>query len=95
MSKIKVADFYYGEFINASKQWCKPVLIESDTNRQVYDITTNNEDCRLFMKYRADKQNIKTQDYNSWFFSFTDRDKEEIKRYIEEGYNLVLHLFAV
>ncbi|MFY9176427.1 MAG: hypothetical protein WBI74_00070 [Caldicoprobacterales bacterium] len=95
MSKIKVADFYYGAVLSMLlSNGVKPVLIESDTNRQVYDITTNNEDCRLFMKYRADKQNIKTQDYNSWFFSFTDRDKEEIKRYIEEGYNLVIALIC-
>ena len=46
------------------------------------------------MKYRADKLDIKTQDYNSWSFNFTDRDKDEIRRYINEGYNLIIALFV-
>ena len=69
-----------------------PVLVESDDNRQVYDLTTNTGECRLFIKYRADKQDTKTLDYNSWLFTLTDSDKTEMKGYIDNGYNLVLAL---
>lgn len=95
MSRIKVSDFYYGAVLSMlMSNGVRPVLIESDTNRRVYDLTTDNEDCRLFMKYRADKLDIKTQDYNSWSFNFTDRDKDEIRRYINEVYNLIIALIC-
>ncbi|MGB3926452.1 MAG: hypothetical protein WBI88_06780 [Caldicoprobacterales bacterium] len=95
MSRIKVSDFYYGAVLSMlMSNGVRPVLIESDSNRRVYDLTTDNEDCRLFMKYRADKQDTKTQDYNSWSFIFTDRDKEEISGYIENGYNLIVALIC-
>ena len=70
----------------------KPVLLESDENRQVYDLATDNGECRLFMKYRRDKQDTKTQDYSSWTFVLTDSDKEEITGYIQEGFNLIVAL---
>ncbi len=93
MSKIKVADFYYGSVLSMLfNSHINPVLVESDDNRQVYDLTTNTGECRLFIKYRADKQDTKTLDYNSWLFTLTDSDKTEMKDYIDNGYNLVLAL---
>jgi hypothetical protein len=93
MSKIKVSDFYYGAVLSMLlSNGVKPVLLESDENRQVYDLATNNEECRLFMKYRRDKQDTKTQDYSSWTFVLTDSDKEEITGYIQEGFNLIVAL---
>lgn len=48
MSRIKVSDFYYGAVLSMlMSNGVRPVLIESDTNRRVYDLTTDNEDCRL------------------------------------------------
>ncbi len=93
MSKIKVADFYYGAVLSMLfNNKIKPALVEGDNNRQVYDLTTNTGECRLFIKYRANKQDTKKQDYNSWLFVITDSDKKEMLGYIESGYNLVLAL---
>lgn len=93
MSKIKVADFYYGAVLSMLfNNHINPALVEGDDDRQVYDLTTDTGECRLFIKYRADKQDTKTLDYNSWLFTFTDSDKSEIQRYIEGGYNLLLAL---
>lgn len=93
MSKIKVADFYYGAVLSILfNNKIIPALVEGDTDRQVYDFTTNNAEFRLFIKYRADKQSTKTDNYNSWLFSLTESDKSEILGYIKDGYNLVMAL---
>ena len=96
MAKVKVADFYHGAALsvlfNNSNRKVTAALIESDDNRQVYGLMTDNSECRLFIKYRSDKQDIKTGDYNSWVFSLTERDKSEIEIFIGEGYNLILAL---
>lgn len=93
MSKIKIADFYYGAVLSMLfNNHINPALVEGDDDRQVYDLTTNTGECRLFIKYRANKQNTKTQDYSSWLFVITDSDKEEMLSYIDNGYNLVLTL---
>ena len=59
-----------------------PALVESDKNRQIYDLTTNSGDCRLYIKYRADKQQTKTKDYNSWQFVFTSSEINELENYL-------------
>lgn len=93
MSKVKVADFYYGAVLSILfNSHINPALVEGDEDRQVYDFTTNNVEFRLFIKYRADKQNTKTDDYNSWVFSLTENDKKEILSYIDHSYNLVVAL---
>ena len=72
----KVADFYYGAaqsvLFNNSNKKISAALIESDDKRQLYCLTTDNNDCRLFIKYRSDKIDTKTADYNSWLFTLTD-----------------------
>lgn len=96
MSKIKVADFYYGAALsvlfNNSNRKIKAAIIESDDSRQLYELMTDNSECHLFVKYRSNKTDIKTKDYYSWLFSFTERDKNEIKDLIDGGHNLVLAL---
>lgn len=93
MSKIKVADFYYGAVLSMLfNNHINPALVEGDENRQVYDLTTDARDCRLFIKYRANKQDTKTQDYYSWLFTITESDKNEILDYLDRGYNLLLAL---
>lgn len=93
MSKIKIADFYYGAVLSLlfSKN-ITPAIVENDINRQVYDITTNSKDCRLFIKYRTSRQKVKKANYSSWLFTFTEYDKMEIKEYIEQGFNLLVTL---
>lgn len=93
MSKIKVADFYYGAVLSMLfNNKINPALIESNDSRQIYDFMTNTGKFRIFIKYRADKQDTKTANYNSWVFSLTETDKAEIISYIDSGYNLLLTL---
>lgn len=93
MSKIKVADFYYGSVLSMLfNNNIRPLLVEGDDDRQVYDLTTDTGACRLFIKYRANKQDTKTQDYNSWVFVINDSDRQEMLSYINSDYNLVLAL---
>ena len=93
MSKIKVADFYYGAVLSMLfNNKINPALVESNDSRQIYDFTTNRGEFRIFIKYRADRQATKTIDYNSWVFNLTETDKIEIKNYIASGYNLLLTL---
>jgi len=70
----------------------KPALVEGNDDRQVYDLTTNNTEFRLFIKYRTDKQNIITKDYNSWVFILSENDRKEILYYLDSGYNLIIAL---
>jgi hypothetical protein len=96
MSKIKVADFYYGAALsvlfNNSNSKITAALIESDDNRQLYGLMTDKNECHLFIKYRSAKIDTKTEDYYSWLFSLTERDKSEIQALIDKGHNLVLAL---
>ncbi len=43
-----------------------PVLVEADDKRQVYDLTTDTDEFRVFIKYRADVSYKNKQDYNNW-----------------------------
>ena len=61
MSTIKISDFYYGAVLSMLfSHNIKPALIETGTDRQVYDFTTNNSE---FKKSGSDKLYIKT--YNA------------------------------
>lgn len=85
MSKLKEADFYYGSVLSTliNNKIC-PVLIEGGTDRQVYDFATDHKDFRLFVKYRS-TPTTKTQEYNSWQFTFSDSDIRELKDYMDLG----------
>lgn len=92
MSRLKVADFYYGAVLSILfNNGLKPALIEGNNDRQVYDLTTNKGECRLFIKYRACKQDTKKSDYYSWVFNIS-AEGEELQEYMENEYNLVLAL---
>ena len=93
MSKIKVADFYYGAVLSMLfNRHVNPALVESDDNRQIYDLTTNNGSCRLYIKYRADRIKTKTEDYNSWQFGFSQSEIDELKNYMNRNINLSMAL---
>ena len=93
MSKIKVADFYYGAVLSMLfNSKVNPALVESDENRQIYDLTTNDGSCRLYIKYRANKIKNLTENYNSWQFVFAPTELDDIKKYIDNGFNLSLAL---
>lgn len=94
MSKFKVADFYYGAVLSMLfNRGIAPALVESNNDRQVYDFTTNNNDFRLFIKYRARGRIGKNGDYRSWQFVFTAEDIAKIyDGYLDEERNLLLVL---
>lgn len=92
MSKIKVADFYYGAVLSMLfSHGVKPALVENGSDRQVFDITTDKSEVKLYVKYRAKKNETKKADYSSWVFSINE-DKSELISYIDNGSNLVLAL---
>lgn len=95
MSKLKVADFYYGAVLSTLfNHNITPALVESSTDRQVYDFTTfkpTKSVFRLFVKYRAESTVVKTDDYYSWTFTL-DTDYDEIMGYINDRKNVLLAL---
>lgn len=93
MAKLREADFYYGAVLSAllNNGIC-PMLIEGGTDRQVYDFTTDDENFRLFVKYRSAPIETKSEDYFSWQFNFSVSDITEITEYLENGFNLSLGL---
>lgn len=101
MSKVRTADFYYGAvlsvlFNNKSNGSITPAIVEGDDDRQVYDFTTDNIQFRLFVKYRADKQQKDNDtEYQSWLFTFTENDRNEIQSYInDKDCNLIIALMC-
>lgn len=100
MPKVRTADFYYGAvlsmlFNNKSNGSIAPALVEGDNDRQIYDFTTDNTEFKLFVKYRTDKQDTKTDEYSSWEFSLTNKDKSEILNFINgKTCNIVIALMC-
>lgn len=92
MSRIKVADFYYGAVLSMLfSHNIKPALIENGSDRQVYDFTTNNAKFTLFVKYRSERVETKKEGYNSWNFNLKN-DMVDLSKYLDEGKNLILAL---
>lgn len=86
MSKINMADFYYGAVLSMLfNKHIKPALVEGDDDRQIYDLTTNTGNFKLYIKYSANKKETKREDYSSWIFSITEKDKKELNGYIQRG----------
>jgi len=95
MAGVKNADFYYGAVLsNLFNRNVTPVLIESDANRQIYDITTNNNSYLLYLKYRSNKTNTKTKGYKSWQFSFSEGEIIELKQMLNKKINLQIVLIC-
>ncbi|MDF2906041.1 MAG: hypothetical protein K0R34_1362 [Herbinix sp.] len=92
MPRFKEADFYYGSVLSILfSNHITPVLIENNSDRQVYDYTTNKGNFRAFIKYRTTKKMVKQNDYNCWDFNIAN-DCVEIKQYFESGYNVIMFL---
>ncbi len=95
MAKFTEADFYYGSVLSLLlNNHITPALVEGDNDRQVYDITTNKIERRIYMKYRKNKEVRKTVDYNSWNFTLTDTEIKELSNYIENKCKLTLVLIC-
>ncbi len=93
MSKLLESDFYYGAILSTllNNGIC-PMLIEGGTDRQVYDFTTNEKDFRMFAKYRSSPIKTKTEGYYSWQFVFSNKDMDEIRKYLTSGKELSIGL---
>ena len=92
MSSLKESDFYYGSVL--AKLFSRKIsiaLVEGSNDRQIYDLTTNKGQFRLFAKYRSESR-AGADDLKSWTFHFSDSDVKEITSYVEEGYNIKLAL---
>ncbi len=96
MAIIKLVDFYYGAALsvlfNNSSRNITAALIESDKDRQLYSLMTDNNECHLFIKYRSGKIDLKTEDYYSWSFNLTEKEQDEIQSLIDKGCHLILAL---
>ena len=92
MSKIKVADFYYGAVLSMLfSHGIKPALIENGTDRRIFDFTTDKTNFRLYVKYRAKKTDTKKNGYSSWVFTITE-DKAILQSYLDKNINVILAL---
>lgn len=95
MAKLRVADFYYGAAISfLFNKGLAPVLVEAGENRQVYEITADDTEFRLYMKYRKTSR-LGTDGYRSWTFSLTDNEVNELKDYLAQNLHLSMHLICV
>ena len=93
MTGVREADFYYGAVLSALfNKGYAPSLIENESDRQVYDVTTNDGNYRIFMKYRS-RAREGENNYKSWQFLFDD-DWRSIERDIQEGLNLHIILLC-
>lgn len=93
MSRIKVADFYYGSVLSMLfNSNLTPALVESNNDRQIYMVTVNQGECMLYIKYRGDKSILKNQDYHSWQFTFSQKEVSELESILRDGRNLAMAL---
>lgn len=77
-NRVTKADHFYGAFLTKLlDDGNKPVLIDKDSNRGVYELVTNKGEYLIYMKY-ATRKNKKR---NRWTFNYTDSNIEEIKSY--------------
>ncbi|MDQ0341191.1 hypothetical protein J2S00_004035 [Caldalkalibacillus uzonensis] len=92
MARFTVADFYYGAVLSMLfNNKIVPVLFERNESRQIYNLSTNNGDFRMFIKYRS-YPTVNQDDYRSWHFVFSDKDIEELFKYLDDEYKLLLAL---
>ena len=95
MADLREGDFYYGAILShCFNQGICPLLIEGKgkKNRRLYDCTTNEGDFKLFAKYRSAPNKSEKEGYNSWQFSFSDKDIAELTQFKDEEGELSLGL---
>ena len=83
------ADFYYGAFLSViTNNGIRPVIVEVGNKRNIYDISTNKDDYRVYTKYVV---NSNPND-SLWNVIFTTSEVEEISKFINTYDKL---LFAI
>jgi len=88
-NSVNKSDFYYGAFLTkVLDNGDKPTLISKDDGRGIYKLTTNkkdNKDYIVYIKYATNNNKKRTR----WAFNYTDNNIDEIKKYIEDGQNII------
>lgn len=90
MGKMSQADFFFGAALSVLfNNNMVPVLVENGSDRRIYDVTTNDGDFRLYMKYRK-KPSTDNEFLTSWQFIFSQEEIEEFKNKCKENIRLIL-----
>ena len=90
MGKMSQADFFFGAALSVLfNNNMVPALVENGSDRRIYDVTTNDGDFRLYMKYRT-KPSTDNDLLTSWQFMFNKEEIEELKNKCKEGIRLIL-----
>ncbi len=77
---VRKADFYYGAFLSViMNNGIRPVIVEVGDKRNIYDITTDKYDYRIYTKYSV---NSNLND-NLWNVIFVESEIEEMKELID------------
>lgn len=85
-NKVTKSDHYYGAFLTkVLDDGNTPVLIDKDGSRGVYQLTTDDDEYLVYMKYATNKKKNRKR----WTFNYTDNNVEEINSYIEDDKNLI------
>lgn len=90
MGKMSQADFYFGASLSVLfNNKMRPALVENGTNRRIYDLSTDNGDFKIFMKYRT-KPGTDNEEITSWQFQFNREEIEELSNNLNETVLLIL-----
>lgn len=88
MANIRKSDYYYGAFLSViMNNGITPMLIENNESRRIFFIATDSSDFEVFTKYSSTAHPSHKDAILRWNFTFTKRDKNELKRLAEEGQN--------
>jgi hypothetical protein len=84
MGVLCKADYYYGALLSVLiNGGLAPALFEKENgNRQIYEVSTNNDDYMIYAKYHTSPTGSK--DF-TWSFTFSDRELEEINKLKDEN----------
>ena len=95
MAKMTTGNFYYGGYLlSLMQRGICPTLIERSEDRQVYEFMTNQQNFRLFLKYRSMPNATQREGYRSWSFALTPQDVQELTRYCQEAQHLSVGLIC-
>lgn len=90
MGRMSQSDFFFGAALSVLfNNKMVPALVENGSERRIYDVTTNDGDYRLYMKYRT-KPSTDNDDLTSWQFSFTEEEIEDFRNNCQETARLIL-----
>src|SRR5690554_2521620 len=81
LSRVNAADFYYGAVLSVMlSRGVVPALFQESTERRLYELTTDKDEYRLYLKYRSAPCNQSVSS-RLWNFSFSMDEIQLIKQY--------------